>query len=169
MSLDSGLCFAKVRPGKDRQTPIDSRGVECKNGLIQFQCEGIVPVEMSGSLDQVQTEILVNQEAVFSVGVGQCRARDFALESYSVKLVSMRMQASFDIWQTISARELHEGHSEGLIPAREVTYPVVSLMLIDTFVEFVTGDDLKKLSKDGLFGHGVPRHVKDAVNCTPKP
>jgi len=114
-------------------------------------------------------KILINQEAAFSVGIGQRRTRDFAPESYSVKLVSMRMQTGFDIPQTISAGKLSKGHGQVLIPAREVPYPMMSLMPIDACIEFVAGDDLKKLSKHGLLGHGIPRQVKDAVNCTPKP
>jgi hypothetical protein len=97
----------------DRQAQICSGGVECKNGLIQFQREAIVPVDMSGALDQVQPEIL--------------------------------------------------------IPASKVLYPVIPLMSIDGFVEFVTGDDLNELSEDGLLGHGALRYMKDAANCVPKP
>lgn len=167
--LDRRLCFAKMSPRKDRQAKIDGGGVESKNGLIQFQHEGIVPVEAPGTLDQMHAEILIDQEAPFAVGIGQCRTRDFASKSYPVELVSMRMQTGRDVPQAISACELSKGHSEVLIPAGEVAYPTVPLISIDAFVEFVTGDNLKQLSEDGLLGHSVPRHVKAAGNCTPKP
>jgi hypothetical protein len=79
----------------------------------------------------------------------------------------MRMQTGLNVSQTTSAGELCEGHGEVLIPTGEVTHSTVSLILFDALVEFVTGDELKKLRKHGLLGHGIPRQVKDTGYCTP--
>ena len=156
-------------PTENRQTKIDRGGVEREDGLIQLQREGLVPVETPGTIDQMHAEILIDQKAPFAVGVGQGRARDFAPETNPVEFVPMGMQAGFDVSQPVSARELCEGHGEVLIPAGKVAYAMVSLISIDALVEFVTGDNLEQLSKNGLLGHGAPRHVNDAGKCTPSP
>ncbi len=65
------------------------------------------------------------------------------METYLVAFVSMRVQARFDIPQAVSAGEPSKGHREVLIPARKVAYTMVSLIPVDAFIEFVTGDDLK--------------------------
>jgi len=169
MCLDCRLGLAKVSPWKDRQTQVDSNGVERKDSLIQVQREGLVLVEVSGTVDQMDAEVLIDQKVPLAVGIGQSRARDLAPETHPVEFVSMRMQTGLDVSQTIPARELGEGHREVLIPAGEVAHPTVSLISIDALVEFVTGDELEQLSKNGLLGHGIPRHVKYAGDCTPRP
>jgi len=55
--------------------------------------------------------------------------------------------------------ELSEGHRKKLNPTAEVANLAVSALSVDTFIEFVAGDELKKLSKNGFVDHGYPRQM----------
>ena len=57
-------------------------------------------------------------------------------------------QASFDIAKTFSVSELGKSHTEELVVAREFSSPVISLVPVNAFVEFVSGQGVQNLRED---------------------
>ena len=94
--------FAKLGPGKKRQTQIDRGGVERVNSLGQLSAEAVVGVERSGAGNQHLREVGVDAPIAYRVRMGQGIARDLAADAEMVKLGVLRAQASFDIAQTLA-------------------------------------------------------------------
>ena len=57
-------------------------------------------------------------------------------------------QAGFDIAKAFSVSELGKSHAEELIVARELSSPVISLVPLNAFVEFVSGQGVQNLRED---------------------
>ncbi len=106
MCFDGCLGFAEMCPGEDRKAQIDGGGIECEHRLVEIQGKRLVSIEIACATDEMETEVLVNQEIPFAIGIGKCRTRDLAAKTNAIEFLSMRMKTSFDIAQSIAPGEL---------------------------------------------------------------
>jgi len=109
VELDSGLAAAELRPGEERQTQIDRRGIEGVDRMVEFEAKGFSLVESPSFLDQGLGEVGKDAPVAYLVGVGQSVARDGAVNAHVIELLRCRSQASFDISETFSKRKLSKG------------------------------------------------------------
>ncbi len=70
MEFDGGLVFAKLGPGKERQTEIDGGGVQSVDRLVEFHSESVVGVEFSGDANEHLGKVGINLPRTCLVGVG---------------------------------------------------------------------------------------------------
>jgi len=71
VQFDGSLAFAKLGPGKQRETKIDGRRIESVGRLIQIDGEGIVGIELPGVGDEDVGEVAADAPVAPLVGVGQ--------------------------------------------------------------------------------------------------
>jgi hypothetical protein len=57
-------------------------------------------------------------------------------------------QAYFDIAKTVSISQLSEGHAKELIETRKVPKPILALVPVNAFVEFVSGEKAHELREN---------------------
>jgi len=105
MQLDRRLGFAKVRPGKQRQTEVNRAGVQrVQGGLLQFPAEVLVDVQPTRPGDEHLSEIGVDAPVAHLVGVGEGVARDRRADAHVIQLRLHREQARLDVAQRFAGR-----------------------------------------------------------------
>ena len=70
MQFDRCLVSTESGPGKKRKTQIDGRRIEGINGLIQFDSEIVVGVQVSGRTNQDLSKIGIDAPISVFVGFG---------------------------------------------------------------------------------------------------
>lgn len=137
-------CFgrAKRRPGKHRQTQVDSRGIERVNRILQIDAKRIVGVERSRYADQALREIGVDAPVANCIGIGERVARHRRANAEVIQLGLLRSQTGFDIAQTFSEGQLRKGHAKKLIQARKRFYFV--------FAAVARHDSAKRMQREML-------------------
>ncbi len=93
-------------------------------------------------MNQHLSEIGVDAPISLFVGFGQGAASDGAADACMVKFGIQGPQAGFDIAETFSVGELSEGHTKKLIEAGKCSHSVIALISLNTFVEFVSWQEL---------------------------
>jgi hypothetical protein len=76
------------------------------------------------------------------VRVGQSGSCHFASETHVVELPAYRLQAGFDVAETLSIRQLREGHREKLISTGKTLHLVITAVTADTFLKLVGGQKI---------------------------
>ena len=97
VKFDGGLALSKLRPGKKRKTEIDGGGVQSIYGLIEFQSEIVVAVELSGDPNEHLCKVCIDPPRSSLVGVGQGTAGNLAANTRMIEFGFHGSQASFDI------------------------------------------------------------------------
>ena len=110
MEFHSALGAAEASPGKQRQTEIDRRRVERKDGSLEVQSQIRFRIEWPSDLNEALREVGVNSPIAILVGIGECGAFDRGTKTRVVKFSAMRGQTDFDITETFSIGQLCECH-----------------------------------------------------------
>jgi hypothetical protein len=147
--LDGGLVLAKSSPRKQRQTEIDSGGIQGIQALIQIHTDRIVRIQRTGDTDEHLCEVGENAPVVRLVRVGQIRARHASTKSHVIQLAADGAQASFDITQAFAVSELSESHRQILVPAREASKVSVASIARHTLLKLVERQVIHELREDG--------------------
>ncbi len=71
VQLHGALGRAKLRPGRNGQAEIDRGRVECADGVVEFDAETVVHMELAVSVNQHLGEVGVNVAIPRPVGVSQ--------------------------------------------------------------------------------------------------
>lgn len=135
IDLDGRLGGAKSRPRKQAQAQVDSSGIQCVSGGVEFHGKAVVRVELSGPSNQVGSQVGVEMPIAPFVGIGQCAATDSSTKSHVIKMLGTRTQTDLQIAQTLPKRQLSEGHAHKLIPTGKFPHSAFSI---------VTGHDTSK-------------------------
>ena len=130
--LHRRLGGTKQRPRKQRQTQIDSRGVQCVGGVLQFDAEAVDDVELARLHDQALGKFGMDTLVSRFVCIGQSRALDLVPETHLVELGGLCRQTDFYIAQTLALGQLREGHHPELIgTGKRLHIPVATMSLDD--------------------------------------
>lgn len=130
MHFDGGLGLAEMRPWKDRQAQIDSRGVEGVHRVVEFEAKILVGIEVPSGLDQRLGKIGVDAPVAFFVGFGQGAAGDIGSNAHMVERVALGFEAGFDIAQALPIGELSECHAAVLILTAEALDVPVAIVAL---------------------------------------
>jgi hypothetical protein len=129
MELDGGLGRTKQRPWKDRQAQVDGGGIECIDGVVEFEPQILVGIERAGHADQGLGEIGVDAPVTPFVGPGQrvaCHVR--RTKAHVVQLALMGLEARLDIAKALSMSELGKRHDEILVETTEPLHIAFALI-----------------------------------------
>lgn len=107
--------------------------------MIQIDAEGIVGVEAPSTANKDLSKVGINSPVSDLVGMSQSIARDISSETHMIKFSLSRTKTCFDVSKALPIRQLSEGHTEKLVPAREMFDLVVAVVSLDTLVKFVSG------------------------------
>lgn len=147
MCFDRRFVFAKLCPGKKRETQIDSCRIESINRLVQTQPEILVLVEFSSSANQNLTQIGPNAPIAAFVRIGKCAARHLRPNSHMVEFGFHRAQTSFDIAEAFPISQLSESHAEELVQARKFLNLVIAMITIHALSKFVQRNKIQNLGE----------------------
>ena len=86
--LHRAFVAAKLRPGKQRQTEIDGRGIQCVHAVVEIHADGIGGVERPGNADQDLRKIGKDAPVARLVSVGQRGPRHLAAYSEMIEFAS---------------------------------------------------------------------------------
>ncbi len=150
MEFDCTFVCAKARPGKERQTQVDSRRIEGIDRMLQLDAEAVLGVELAGRLDQAEGEVLVNAPVARLVGVGQGAAGDATTNAQVIELGGMRAQAGLDVAQAFPVGQLREGHAQELIEVREAECRVATGILLHAASKSVQRQMIHQLGEHQL-------------------
>ena len=127
MQFDCRFVRAKRRPGVNRQTQIDRRGIEGVDRGIQIDRQRILGIQRPRHGDQMLGEVGVDLPRPCGVGIGQGIARDgLATQSHVVEPLGLCAQIDLDIAQGFSVGQLGKSHGQKLIHAGEVLDLVIA-------------------------------------------
>src|SRR5712692_1364243 len=137
VQLDGRFAAAELSPRKQRQAQIDRGGIERVDGLIEFDSEGLLLVELACCFDQHMSELGIDSPIADLIGMGQGISRDPAPNAHVIELGRSCSQARFDVSETLSIGQLGKRHAEKLIPAREARDFVVAVITLHAAAKFV--------------------------------
>ena len=138
VKFDGAFVLSKRGPRKEGETQIDGRGIQGISRLMELESEILVHIQLSGYSDQHMSEVGVDAPVPFFVGIGQRAPRNFASDPCVIKLGLHSPQACFDIAKAFPISQLSEGHAKELIETRKVSNPILALIPMNAFVEFVS-------------------------------
>jgi len=158
MQFDSRFVRAKRRPGVNRQTQIDRRGIEGVNRGIQIDRQRIFCIKRPRHGDQMLGEVGVDLPRPCGVGIGQGIARDgLATQSHVVEPLGLCAQIDLDIAQGFSVGQLGKRHGQKLIHAGEVLDLVIAAVPGDAPTKSTQWQKGHELRKNQLaLVHGGP-------------
>lgn len=106
VKFDSGFAAAKLRPREKRQAQIDRGSVQCVDGVVELDSEGIALIERTCFLDQDLSKLGIDAPVAHLIGVGQSVARDSAANAHVIKLLRCGSKTRFDVSETFSKGQL---------------------------------------------------------------
>ena len=148
MKFDCALVLAKSCPWEKREAQIDDSRIENICGLVEFQSEGIVGIQLSSLPDEYMGEIGIYMPVAGFVGVGKCASGDGASYPGMIQFGVHGMKTSFDIAETFPIGELCECHAEELIETGECVNAEIALISMNAFVEFVKRKEIHELREN---------------------
>ena len=119
MQLYGSLRRAKRRPGKDRETKIDCRGVQRVDRLVQIHAKRLVDIQLPSHRNQTLRERSIDTPIAYLVRIRERASRNPTSYSHVIELVALRPQASLDVAKTLAVGELREGQAEKLLETGE--------------------------------------------------
>src|ERR1700723_512150 len=129
MELDGCFSVPELCPREKSQTKIDGRGIEGVNRLFQVDTQRVFDIQFSGVCNEDLSKVGVDAPVAILVGLGQSVARDATTNAKVIQFGFHRIQAGFDIAETVTAGQLSKGHAEKLIEAGELFDTIVPLVL----------------------------------------
>lgn len=139
VQFHSAFVGSELGPREKGETQIDGSGVQSIGGLIQFDSEGIVGVEVTSLADEDLGKVGIDSPISDLVGMSQGIARDLSSEAHVIEFPLSRAQTCLDVSETFPIGQLGKGHAEELVPARKVFDLVVTVVSLNAFLKFVNG------------------------------
>ena len=139
MQFHGAFVSSELGPGEKREAEIDGGGIQSIGGLIQFDPEGIVGVEVARLADENLCKVGVDSPISDLVGMSERIARNVASKTHVIEFPLSRAQTSFDVPEAFPIGQLSESHAEKLVPARKVFDLVVAVVTLNTFLKLVNG------------------------------
>ena len=122
VQLHGRLRRAERCPVEKAQAKIDGGGVECIDGVVQFDAEWLGRVQHAGASNQHRSQVGPDTPVPLLVGVGQRRSFDLRPKPHRVKLGGVRRQAGFDVAQALAPGQLRERHCPELLGAGQAAH-----------------------------------------------
>jgi hypothetical protein len=148
MQFHCAFVGSELGPWEKGQTQIDGGRVQSIGGLIQFDSEGIVGVEATSLTNENLCEVGIDSPISDLVGVSQGIARDLSSKAHVIEFPLSRTQTCLDVSETFPIGQLSKGHAKELIETRKAPSPMVALIPVNAFVEFVSGEKAHDLRKN---------------------
>ena len=117
MEFDRAFVPAESRPGKQRKTEVDDRGVEYIGGLREFHAEVVLGVQDPRSGNKHVRDVGPDAPVTPFVRIGQGAARHLSADARMIEFRLHGTQTCFDIAQTFAVCQLGESHTEELVEA----------------------------------------------------
>ena len=147
MQLDRGLRLNERRPGKQRQTQVDGRGVQGIDHLVESDYVRGLGVEAPRLSHENLGKIGVNAPGTMFVGVSQVRSGDTAADSHSMAMRA-EAQACLDVAQAFAVGQLREAHGQELIARTQTATAPLHWVRTHTSIELRAMEKIENLRED---------------------
>jgi len=154
VQLDRRLVEPKMSPRKQRQTQVDGRRIERKNGLVKFLRERFVHVELPGAANQRLSPIRINPPVPSLVVIGQRAAHHRTAKPHLIKQLGPRAQGRRQIPQTLPVGQLRERYGEPLVVTRKTLHLRIATVAFDAATKYLLMSQRHDLRKHREIGHG---------------
>src|SRR5665213_1070018 len=118
-SFTAAFVVRKRRPGEDRETKIDGRGIQRVDRLVQIHAKGLVDIQLASHRNQALSERGIDTPVAHLIRIRERAARNPTAYSHVIELVALRPQARLDVPKALAVGELREGQAEKLLETRE--------------------------------------------------
>src|SRR5215831_2241306 len=167
MEFETRTARIETRPGIKRKAQVDDTGVQCVDALSQLQSPRLVGVECPGLSDELLRQIGEDAPVPARQGVGQGAAMDWLPQTQVIELRSTRIEAGFDIPQTLAPSQLGEGQAHKLFPSGEVFDFVLAAVASDTSLKLLGMDAIEQLGEHETACKHASRLVAKSPMDTP--
>ena len=152
MELDGGFVVAENSPREKGQAQVDHRRIEGIDGVFELDSQIFAGVKSPGLGDEDLGEVGIDAPIASFVGMSQSISGDSSTKSHVIESALHGPKAGLDIAETFAIRQLSEGQTKELIETREALDLVVAVITTNTLSEFVEGEEVHNLRKDGRRG-----------------
>jgi len=149
MHLYGTLLMMEFGPGKQTKTQVNSSTVKSINHIIQVNSK-IIVLNVKGSclLDKNLSEVGINTPVPLFIGIRKGRSGNRFTETGVVQLARECSQAVLNITEAFPTCKLSKTHDQKMLPARKLSYSVVTLVLVDTLLELIFWHECHQLCKN---------------------
>ena len=156
VELDGSFVPPETSPREQCETEVDRRRIERVGRLIEMNPKLFVRIQRPCGANEYLREIGIDSPVAYFVRVRQRAARDAASNARMIQFGMQGPQARFDIAQALPTRKLRERHTHKLVPTREGSNPMVAAISANTTVEFVSWNEVERLSEKDTSGVHEP-------------
>jgi len=162
MHLDCCLGLSELGPWEQRQAQVDGCRVKGIQRLLQLNGNRFTLIKTLSRAYQNLAKVLKDAPVPAFVGISKSRSGNITTESDVVEFFLMRVQASFNIPQTLATGQLGICQAEELIIRGELLGPMLSMISINAEIKLVPWQILKKLLENRFAGmHWHPPEISE--------
>ena len=155
IEFNGRFCRAKVGPRKQTQAQIDDCGVQSINGLVEFECEGLIRVEFARSTNQALRPVCQDMPASNFVRIGQSAAAKLRSKPHLMQKFRSGAKRRLQVPLALTKGELRKCHRKPLIIASKMYNAEVPTITIDAATKLFPVPQTEHLRKHGLRSHPV--------------
>jgi hypothetical protein len=165
MHLDTAFVFPECSPWTKLQAQADCAAVKGIDKIVYVNPEVIVVlIQRSGDVHKNTGKICIYPPVAEFIGFGKGVSRDGMFYAAMIQFIGDCFQAVLNISEAIPLGKLGKTHDIEMIPAREITNPIVSIVSSNTFIELVFWHHGHKLSKNSFPVIHGDKHYEYAIN-----
>src|SRR5258707_13693384 len=143
--LHGAFSGSKPGPRNQRQAEVDGRGIQCVDGVVEIDSDGVLHIHWPSQMDQHLSEIGEDPPVMSLIGIGKSGAGNLATEAYVIELAAHGTKACFNVAQTLTVSQLGESESKELIPARKSAEFIIAIITSYAFLELIGGKGVHQL------------------------
>jgi len=155
MQFNGRFSRAKVGPRKQTQAQIDDCGIQSINGLVEFECEGLIRVEFARSTNQALRPVRKDPPVSNFVRIGQSAAAKLRSKPHLIQKFRSGAKRRLQVPQALTKGELRKCHRKPLIMASKMYNAEVPTITIDAATKRFPVPQTEHLRKHGLRSHPV--------------
>lgn len=160
MHLDTAFVLPESSPRAEFQAQTDCTAVESVDKVFHVQSEAIILlVHWACDINQHLGKICIDAPVTKFIGFRKGISRNSMLYSTMVELTGDCIQAVLYIAKTVPLGKLGKAHHIEMVPASEISNPMVPIISGNTFIEFIFRHHGHKLCENCLPNiHGGNRY-----------
>ena len=156
VEFDGGFVLPKRGPRKERETEVNSGGIQRVSCGLEFKAKGFIGVERGSLLDEHLSKVGKDAPVPLFVGHRQRIAGGGLADAGVIEFRAEGRQTGFDVAQTFAPSQLGKRQHEKLFIGGQLADTEVAVVTGDTLVKFVFGQEIEELGENGAtFVHQV--------------
>jgi hypothetical protein len=156
LNFVSALIHIGGHQRQDAEAKLDGDTVESVHGLLQFDAERCVRMRVCAHGRSALRQAGVRTPVVSADRIDEGTPRYLPTKSSAVEVRFQSLQTRLDVAQAFTRSQMLDREAEKLILTRKAEHSSISPMSIDAAIEFLGGQGIHQLRKDGAPGMHEP-------------